>query len=68
MQTSFSGSVKSEAGFILTPVLTAALPLPATVPVGSMRMVSDNGAGNNELCVVINTGTGWITATGQPLS
>ncbi len=66
--TTFSGPVRSLAGFISPPTTTAALPAPASVPVGTTMMISDNGVGNNEFCVVINTGTAWVTSTGQPLT
>ena len=67
-QTSFSGPVKSLAGFIAPVVTTANLPAFASVPAGTMYIVSDNGVGNNEFCVVINTGAAWVTATGAALS
>ena len=67
-QTTFSGPVKSVAGFIAPVVLTAALPAFASVPAGTVYIVSDNGAGNNEYCLVINTGAAWVTATGAALS
>jgi len=31
-------------------------------------MVSDNGAGDDEYCIVINTGAAWVTAIGAALS
>lgn len=67
-QTSFSGPVKSLAGFIAPVVTTANLPAFASVPAGTMYIVSDNGVGNNEYCVVINTGAAWVTAVGAALS
>lgn len=67
-QTTFSGPVKSNAGFIAPVVLTAALPAAASTTVGTMYIVSDNGAGNNEYCLVINTGSAWVTAVGAALS
>jgi hypothetical protein len=67
-QTTFSGPVKSTAGFIAPVVLTAALPAFASVPAGTVYIVSDNGAGNNEYCLVINTGAAWVTAVGAALS
>lgn len=67
-QTSFSGPVKSLAGFIAPVVTTANLPAFASVPAGTMYIVSDNGVGNNEFCVVINTGAAWVTAVGAALS
>ena len=67
-RTTFSGPVKSDAGFIAPVVLTAALPAAASVPAGTVYVVSDNGAGNNEYCLVISTGTAWVTAVGAVLS
>ncbi len=67
-QTTFSGPVKSNAGFIAPVVLTAALPAAASTTVGTVYIVSDNGAGNNEYCLVINTGSAWVTAVGAALS
>ena len=81
-RTTFSGPVKSDNGFegsitgnvtlatfvALTPVLTAALPAAATANRGQVRLISDNGAGNNEFCLVISTGSAWVTAVGAALS
>jgi len=67
-QTRFSGPVKSDAGFIAPVVLTAALPAAASVPAGTVYIISDNGAGNNEYCLVISTGSAWVTAVGAALS
>lgn len=67
-RTTFSGPVKSDAGFIAPVVLTAALPAAASVPAGTVYIVSDNGSGNDEYCLVISTGAAWVTATGAALS
>lgn len=81
-RTTFSGPVKSDNGFEgaitgnvtvsdfirLTPILTAALPTAAAANAGQVRLISDNGAGNNEFCLVISTGSAWVTATGAALS
>ena len=67
-QTRFSGPVKSDAGFIAPVVLTAALPSASSVPAGTVYIVSDNGAGNDEYCLVISTGSAWVTAVGAALS
>lgn len=81
-QTSFSGPVRSENGFIgevagnvtvtdflkLTAVATSALPPAAAGNAGQVRLINDNGAGNNEFCLVISTGSAWVTATGAALS
>ena len=78
--TTFSGPVTSTNGFIgsitgsvagvvtLPVSTTAALPAAAAGNAGQMRIVSDNGAGNNEYCVVISTGSAWVTAIGAALS
>ncbi len=52
----------------LTPILTAALPAAAAGNAGQMRLISDNGAGNDEYCLVISTGAAWVTAVGAALS
>ena len=67
-RTTFSGPVASDNGFIAPVVLTANLPAAADTPVGTVYIVSDNGAGNNEYCLVINTGSAWKTAIGAALS
>lgn len=78
--TTFSGPVTSTNGFIgavtgnvsgvvtLPISTTAALPAAAASNAGQMRIVSDNGAGNDEYCVVISTGSAWVTAVGAALS
>ena len=67
-QTTFSGPVSSLAGFDFPVTTTANLPAPASSPVGLCYIISDNGAGNNEYCLVINTGSAWVTAVGAALS
>lgn len=79
-RTTFSGPVKSDNGFegnvtgnvagvVTLPIsTTAALPAAAASNAGQMRIVSDNGAGNDEYCVVISTGSAWVTAVGAALS
>jgi hypothetical protein len=52
----------------LTPILTAALPLASASNVGQVRLISDNGVGNNEYCLVISTGSTWVTAVGAALT
>ena len=66
--STFSGPVRSNNGFQIPVVLTADLPAFADVAVGTAYMVSDNGAGNDEYCIVINTGAAWVTAVGAALS
>jgi len=67
-RSTFSGPVKSDNGFEVPVVTTANLPPFASVPAGTVYIVSDNGAGNDEYCLVINTGAAWVTATGAALS
>ena len=52
----------------LPAILTAALPPAAAGNAGQVRLISDNGAGNNEHCLVISTGSAWVTAVGAALS
>jgi len=71
--TTFSGPVTSTNGFVgpyagLTVLTTATLPAAAASNVGQVRLISDNGAGNDEYCLVISTGTAWVTAVGAALS
>ena len=67
-KTTFSGPVRSDNGFQIPVVATADLPAFGDVAVGTTYMVSDNGAGNDEYCIVINTGAAWVTAVGAALS
>jgi hypothetical protein len=77
-RTTFSGPVRSINGFEgnvtlvdflkMTPVLTAALPAAAAANAGQVRLISDNGVGNNEYCLVVSTGSAWVTAVGAALS
>lgn len=66
--THFSGPVNSAAGYEVPVVTTANLPDATSVTVGTVYMVSDNGAGDNEYCLVISTGSAWVTAVGAALS
>lgn len=80
--TTFSGPVTSENGFIgavtgnvtvtsfiaLTAQTTASLPTAAAANAGHVRLINDNGAGNNEFCLVVSTGSAWVTAVGAALS
>ena len=77
-RTSFNGPVASANGFIgdvtvtdflkLTAVATAALPAASAANAGQVRLINDNGVGNNEYCLVISTGSAWVTAVGAALS
>lgn len=76
--TTFSGPVTSTNGFVgdvtvndfikLTAVATSALPAAAAANAGQVRLINDNGAGNDEYCLVVSTGSAWVTAVGAALS
>ena len=80
--TTFSGPVTSTNGFVgdisgdvtvtdfvkLTAILTENLPTAAAANAGQVRLISDNGAGDDEYCLVISTGAAWVTAVGAALS
>ena len=80
--TTFSGPVVSTNGFTgdvtgdvtvndfvkLTAIETAALPTAAAGNAGQVRLISDNGSGDDEYCLVISTGAAWVTAVGAALS
>ena len=80
--TTFSGPVVSDNGFQgditgdvtvssfvkLTAVATAALPAAAAGNAGQVRLINDNGVGDDEYCLVISTGSAWVTAVGAALS
>lgn len=61
-------SVTVSAFIDLPAILTSALPTAAAGNAGQVRLISDNGAGNNEYCLVISTGSAWVTAVGAALS
>jgi hypothetical protein len=61
-------SVTVSAFVDLPAILTAALPTAAAGNAGQVRLISDNGVGNNEYCLVISTGSAWVTAVGAALS
>jgi len=52
----------------LTAVATSALPTAAAANAGQVRLINDNGAGDDEYCLVISTGSAWVTAVGAALS
>ena len=80
--TTFSGPVTSTNGFVgsvtgavyvadfikMTAIATSALPTAAAANAGQVRLINDNGAGNDEYCLVISTGSAWVTAVGAALS
>jgi len=67
-QTTFSGPVVSTNGFVPPVTVTASLPAASSVAAGTMYIITDNGAGNDEICVVISNGSAWKTAVGAALS
>jgi len=81
-RTTFNGPVVSENGFIgvlvppvavgygaiFTPISTSSLPAAAPANAGAVAVVNDNGAGNNEFCLVVSTGVAWVTAIGAALT
>lgn len=66
--TTFSGPVVSRSAFKLTAVATVDLPAASPENAGEIRLVNDNGVGDNEHCIVISTGAAWVTATGAALT
>jgi hypothetical protein len=52
----------------MTAVATAALPAAAAGNAGQVRLINDNGAGDDEYCLVVSTGSAWVTAVGAALS
>lgn len=63
-----SGNVTVTSFVKLTAVATSALPAAAAGNAGQVRLINDNGAGNNEYCLVVSTGSAWVTAVGAALS
>ena len=66
--TTFSGPVVSTNGFVPPVTVTASLPAASSVAAGTMYIITDNGVGNDEICVVISNGSAWKTAVGAALS
>jgi len=67
-QTRFSGPVVADNGFNLPVSLTSELPSASSDNVGQIRVVTDNGAGDNETAVVVSNGTAWVVCSGAALS
>ena len=66
--TNFSGPVVSAQGFNLPVSLTSELPAASAANLGQIRVVTDNGAGDNETAVVVSTGSAWVVCSGAALS
>jgi hypothetical protein len=52
----------------LAPIATSALPTASASNVGQVRLINDNGAGNDTYCIVVSNGTSWVTAVGAALT
>jgi hypothetical protein len=63
-----AGNVTVTSFVKLTAIATAALPAAAAGNAGQVRLINDNGVGNNEFCLVISTGSAWVTAVGAALT
>ena len=61
-------SVTVSSFIDLPAIATAALPAAAAGNAGQVRLINDNGAGNDTYCLVISTGAAWVTAVGAALS
>jgi hypothetical protein len=66
--TTFSGPVTSDNGFNLPVSLTSELPAASAANTGQIRVITDNGAGDDEVCIVVSTGSAWVVASGAALS
>ncbi len=66
--THFSGPVESTNGFVIPVTTTANLPTASASNQGRVILITDNGVGNNEYCLVVSTGSAWVTAVGAALS
>lgn len=65
--TNFSGPVNSGAGFQAPITTTAELPAAAD-NTGVIRIVNDNGVGDDEFAVVVSNGTAWLAIATAALS
>lgn len=63
-----SGNVTISSFLKLTAQTTASLPTAAAANAGHVRLINDNGVGNDETCLVVSTGSAWVTAVGAALS
>jgi len=63
-----TGDVTVSDFVAFTAITTAELPAAAAGNAGQVRLISDNGAGDNEYCLVVSTGAAWVTAVGAALS
>ena len=65
---SVTGAVYVADFIKMTAIATSALPTASAANAGQVRLINDNGAGNDEYCLVISTGSAWVTAVGAALS
>ena len=65
---SVTGAVYVADFIKMTAIATSALPTAAAANAGQVRLINDNGAGDDEYCLVISTGSAWVTAVGAALS
>ena len=66
--TTFSGPVVSTNGFDLPISLTAELPTASASNAGVIRIITDNGVGDNEFALVVSNGTAWLAIATAALS
>lgn len=67
-KTTFSGPVVSQNGFVPPITTIAELPAADSMLPGSIYLVNDYGAGGNDFCLVISTGSAWVDSTGAEVS
>jgi len=65
---SVTGAVYVSDFVKMTAITTAELPAADAGNAGQVRLINDNGAGDDEYCLVISTGSAWVTAVGAALS
>ena len=63
-----TGDVTINDFIKLTAIATSALPAAAAGNAGQVRLINDNGSGDDEYCLVISTGSAWVTAVGAALT
>jgi hypothetical protein len=63
-----TGDVTVTSFVKLTAIATSELPAADSDNEGQVRLINDNGAGDDEYCLVVSTGSAWVTAVGAVLS
>jgi hypothetical protein len=72
--TTFSGPIVSTNGFTgavtgaVTLPVTVTASLPASAETGTLYVITDNGAANDETAVVVYDGSAWVVCSGAALS